>query len=91
LRIDNREYRVAYEPAESRTELFGGNSNWSGPIWFPVNYLIIELFQKFHWYLGDSFRVECPTGSGRSMDLWQVSLELERRFTRIFLLGFKIR
>jgi hypothetical protein len=56
-----------------------------------VNYLIIELLQKFQWYLGDSFRVECPTGSGRSMDLWQVSLELERRFTRIFLLGFKIR
>jgi hypothetical protein len=85
LRIDNREYRVAYEPAESRTELFGGNSNWRGPIWFPVNYLIIESLQKFHWYLGDSFRVECPTGSGRWMDLWQVSIELERRLTRIFL------
>ena len=85
LRVDDHVYRVAYEPAESRTELFGGNSNWRGPVWFPVNYLIIESLQKFHWYLGDSFRVECPTGSGRWMDLWEVSLELERRLTRIFL------
>ncbi len=85
VRLGRSEYRVAYEPAESRTERFGGNSNWRGPIWFPVNFLIIESLQKFHYFLGDDFRVECPTGSGRLMDLWQVSLELERRMTRIFL------
>jgi glycogen debranching enzyme len=85
LRLDGTEYRVDYEPAESRTGLFGGNSNWRGPIWFPVNFLIIESLQKFHWFLGDNFQVECPTASGRLMNLWQVSLELERRLTRIFL------
>ena len=85
LRLDSTEHRVDYEPAESRTGLFGGNSNWRGPIWFPVNFLIIESLQKFHWFLGDNFQVECPTASGRLMNLWQVSLELERRLTRIFL------
>jgi hypothetical protein len=85
LRLDNTEYRIGYEPAESQTRLFGGNSNWRGPIWFPVNFLIIESLQKFHHFLGDNFRVECPTGSGRLMDLWQVSIELERRLIRIFL------
>jgi hypothetical protein len=85
LRLDGTEHRVDYEPAESRAGLFGGNSNWRGPIWFPVNFLIIESLQKFHWFLGDNFRVECPTASGRLMNLWQVSLELERRLTRIFL------
>jgi hypothetical protein len=79
------EYRVDYEPAESGTGLFGGNSNWRGPIWFPVNYLLIESLQKFHHYLGDDFKVECPTGSGRYMTLWEVSQELSRRLTRIFL------
>ena len=59
------EYRVDYEPAESTTGLFGGNSNWRGPIWFPVNYLLIEALQKFHHYYGDDFTVECPTGSGQ--------------------------
>lgn len=78
------EYRIGYEPAESKTGLFGGNSNWRGPVWFPVNFLIIEALQKFHWFFGADFRVECPTGSGRVMDLWQVSLDLERRLTRIF-------
>jgi hypothetical protein len=85
MRLGASEYRIGYEPAESRTGLFGGNSNWRGPVWFPVNFLIIEALQKFHWFLGDDFRVECPSGSGRLMDLWQVSLELERRLTRIFL------
>ena len=85
LRMDGREYRIDYEPAESRTGLFGGNSNWRGPVWFPLNYLIIESLQKFHWYMGESFQVECPTGSGQVMDLWQVSLELERRLTSLFL------
>ncbi|HVW83215.1 MAG TPA: hypothetical protein VHB50_00975 [Bryobacteraceae bacterium] len=84
-RLNGEEYRITYEPAESRTALFGGNSNWRGPVWFPINFLIIEALQKFHWYLGDDFLVECPTGSGRMMSLWQVSLELERRLIRIFL------
>ena len=85
LRLDNTEHRIGYEPAESQTRLFGGNSNWRGPIWFPVNFLIIESLQKFHYFLEDKFRVECPTGSGRLMNLWEVSIELERRLTRIFL------
>ena len=85
LRLDGAEYRIGYEPAESRTGLFGGNSNWRGPIWFPINFLIIEALQKFHWFLGDSFRVEYPSRSGHWMDLWQVSIELERRLSQIFL------
>ena len=74
-----------YEPAESSTGLFGGNSNWRGPIWFPVNYLIIESLQKFHFYLGDDYKVECPTGSGQMMTLWEVSAEISRRLSHIFL------
>jgi hypothetical protein len=85
LPVDGREYRVSYEPAESSTGLFGGNSNWRGPIWFPVNYLLIESLQKFHHYLGDDFRVECPTGSGQYLTLWEVAAELSRRMTRVFL------
>ncbi len=81
------EYRVDYEPAESTTGLFGGNSNWRGPIWFPVNYLIIESLQKFHYYLGDGFKVEYPTGSGRLAPLNHVAAELSRRLTHIFLRG----
>jgi hypothetical protein len=87
LAVNGGEYRVAYEPGESTTGLFGGNSNWRGPIWFPVNYLLIESLQKFHHYLGDEFRVECPTGSGRVLNLWEVAGELSRRLTRIFLPG----
>ncbi|MGH7351721.1 MAG: MGH1-like glycoside hydrolase domain-containing protein, partial [Candidatus Methylomirabilales bacterium] len=79
------QHRVDYEPAESSTGLFGGNSNWRGPIWFPVNYLIIESLQKFHFYLGDDYKVECPTGSGRMATLWEVAGEISRRLTRIFL------
>ncbi|PZO43551.1 MAG: glucosidase [Shackletoniella antarctica] len=82
--VDGREYRVDYEPAESASGLFGGNSNWRGPIWFPVNYLMIESLQKFHYYLGDSYRVECPTGSGQWLNLWQVASELSRRLMAIF-------
>lgn len=85
LRIDGMEHRVDYEPAESSTGLFGGNSNWRGPIWFPVNYLIIESLQKFHHYLGPNFKVECPTGSGNMMNLWEVATELSQRLTKIFL------
>jgi hypothetical protein len=84
---DTTEHRVEYEPAESSTWLFGGNSNWRGPIWFPVNYLIIESLQKFHYYLGDGYKVECPTGSGRMLTLDEVATELARRLTGIFLRG----
>ena len=87
LDVDGHEYRVDYEPAESSTGLFGGNSNWRGPIWFPVNFLIIESLQKFHHYFGDEFRVECPVGSGRMLTLWEVAAEISRRLSRIFLRG----
>jgi hypothetical protein len=85
LTVSGVQHRVDYEPAESSTGLFGGNSNWRGPIWFPVNYLIIESLQKFHFYLGDDYKVECPTGSGRMATLWEVAGEISRRLTRIFL------
>jgi hypothetical protein len=85
FRLNGNEYRVAYEPGESSTGLFGGNSNWRGPVWFPVNFLLIESLQKFHHYLGDEFQVECPTGSGNLMTLWEVSAEISRRLARIFL------
>jgi len=87
LSVHGMEHRVDYEPGESSTGLFGSNSNWRGPIWFPVNYLIIESLQKFHYYLGDDYKVECPTGSGRMMTLWEVAGEISRRLTRIFLRG----
>jgi Glycosyl hydrolase family 63 C-terminal domain len=79
--------RVDYEPAESTTGFFGGNSNWRGPIWFPVNYLLIESLQKFHHYYGEDFKVEFPTGSGSETDLWQVAAEISRRLIRIFVRG----
>jgi hypothetical protein len=85
LTVDGQEHRVDYEPGESTTGLFGGNSNWRGPIWFPVNYLLIESLQKFHHYLGDEFKVECPTGSDRMMTLAEVATELSHRLARIFL------
>jgi hypothetical protein len=85
FQVDGHEHRVDYEPGESSTGLFGGNSNWRGPIWFPLNYLLIESLQKFHHYLGDDFKVECPTGSGQMMTLWEVAAEISRRLTRIFL------
>jgi hypothetical protein len=87
LRVNGLEHSVRYEPAESSTGLFGGNSNWRGPIWFPVNFLIIESLQKFHHYLGDDYKVECPTGSGRMMTLWEVAAEISQRLTNIFLKG----
>jgi len=79
------EHRVDYEPAESSSGLFGGNSNWRGPIWFPVNYLLIEALQKFHHFYGDTLKVACPAGAGPMLDLWSVAGELSRRLTRIFL------
>ena len=75
---------VEYQPAESTSGLFGGNSNWRGPVWFPVNYLIIESLQKFHHYYGDDFKIECPTGSGRYLTINEVATELGRRLTRLF-------
>jgi hypothetical protein len=85
MRVDGIEYRVAYEPAESTTNLFGGNSNWRGPVWFPINFLIIEALQRFHHYFGDAFTVEHPTGSGVKMTLDAVAADLSRRLSRIFL------
>jgi hypothetical protein len=87
LSINGTEHCVSYEPAESTTGLFGGNSNWRGPVWFPVNFLLIESLQKFHHYLGDDYRVEFPTSSGQHLNLWQVAAELSRRLTHIFLRG----
>ena len=87
LRIDGHTFRVDYEPAESQTGMFGGNSNWRGPVWLPVNYLVIEGLQRFAHYHGDSLRIECPTGSGRTMPIWDVAAELSRRLIGLFTLG----
>jgi hypothetical protein len=85
LHVNGTEHRVDYEPGESTTALFGGNSNWRGPIWFPLNFLVIESLQKFHHYLGNDFKVEFPTGSGNMKTLLDVAGELSRRMTNIFL------
>ncbi len=84
LRVSDAEFRVDYEPAESTTGLFGGNSNWRGPVWFPLNYLFIEALQKFHYYFGDDYKVEFPTGSGRMLTLWDCSMELSQRLIALF-------
>ena len=85
FRADGEVHRVDYVPGESNTFLFGGNSNWRGPIWFPTNYLIIEALERYHHYYGDAFKVECPTGSGRWMNLQQAAREIASRLGRIFL------
>ena len=85
LRFDGTVSSVNYEPAESATGTFGGNSNWRGPIWFPVNYLLVESLQKYHHYYGEDFKVACPTGSNNQTDLWQAAAEISRRLTHIFL------
>ena len=85
LEVDGRDFRVGYERAESQTGLFGGNSNWRGPVWFPLNYLLIEALQRFHDYLGDEFTVECPAGSGVAMTLEEVAAEIRRRLATLFL------
>jgi hypothetical protein len=79
------EYRVDYVPGDSNTGLFGGNSNWRGPVWFPLNYLVVEALERYHHYYGDSLRVECPKGSGKYLDLKQVSVELSSRLGGLFL------
>jgi hypothetical protein len=85
LHVNGLSQAVDYEPAESTGELFGGNSNWRGPVWFPLNFLMIEALQRVHHYYGDDFKVECPTGSGRQMTLWDVGREVSRRLSHIFL------
>ena len=87
LRLNGHEYCVGYEPAESASNLFGGNSNWRGPVWFPTNYLLIESLQKFHHYFGGEFTIEFPTGSGRHITLGEAAAELSRRLARLFLRG----
>jgi hypothetical protein len=87
VHVNGQVSQVSYEPAESTTGLFGGNSNWRGPIWFPVNFLLVESLQKFHHYYGEDFLVECPTHSNKEMDLWQVAADISRRLTHIFLRG----
>jgi hypothetical protein len=84
LNVGGQEYRVDYLPAESNTGMFGGNSNWRGPIWMPVNALILRALQNFYLYYGDNFKIECPTGSGKLMNLFEVSKEISDRLTRIF-------
>ena len=85
LQAGGQEYRVAYVPGESDSGMFGGNSNWRGPVWFPVNYLLIEALERYHHFYGDSLQVECPTGSGRMMNLAEVARELSARLCRLFL------
>jgi Glycosyl hydrolase family 63 C-terminal domain len=85
LHLAGQEYRLDYEPAESSTDLFGGNSNWRGPIWMPVNHLILLALRKYHQYYGDDFKIECPTGSGNQKTLDQVAHELATRLVKLFL------
>ena len=79
-----QKHQVRYVPGESETGMFGGNSNWRGPIWFPTNFLLIQSLKRYHAFYGDSFRVECPTGTGHSMNLIEVAQELERRMILLF-------
>jgi len=85
LKAFSEEYEVHYVPGEARSYLFGGNSNWRGPIWFPINFLIIESLEKFHFFYGDSFKIECPTGSGNFMTLEEVAKDISKRLIRLFL------
>jgi hypothetical protein len=85
LTVQGEEKIVNYEPAESQTGIFGGNSNWRGPVWFPINYLLIESLQQFHHYYGDEFKVECPTGSGTYLTLKEVANELSNRLIKLWL------
>jgi len=85
LHANGNEHRVDYEPAESSIGLFGGNSNWRGPVWFPINFLLLEALQKFHYFYGDGLKVELPTGSGKQATLWEAAAEISRRLSRIFL------
>lgn len=85
LNMAGEVYKVAYLPAESDTGMFGGNSNWRGPIWFPVNILILRSLFQYYTYYGDDFKIECPTGSGQWMTLFEVAKEIGRRLSNVFL------
>ena len=85
VRLDGTPYCIGYEPGESRGNLFGGNSNWRGPVWYPINYLLIEALERYHHFYGDTLKVECPAGSGTFMTLEQVAQELARRLTSLFV------
>jgi hypothetical protein len=85
LLVKDQEFRVSYLPAESNTGMFGGNSNWRGPVWMPVNFLIFRALLQFYGFYGDSFKIECPTGSGNEMTLFEVAREISTRLTRLFL------
>jgi glycogen debranching enzyme len=85
MQFEGKEHRVDYQPAESNSGMFGGNSNWRGPVWLPVNFLLVESLQRFHHFFGDAFTVEFPTGSGRQVTLWEAAGEVSRRVNRIFL------
>ncbi|HET7259757.1 MAG TPA: hypothetical protein VFI75_08545 [Candidatus Acidoferrum sp.] len=87
VQVNDHVSKVDYEPAESTSGLFGGNSNWRGPIWFPLNYLLVEALQKFHHYYGEDFKVECPSRAGNEVDLWEVAAEISRRLVHIFVRG----
>jgi hypothetical protein len=84
FRMDGNEYQVGYEPGEAVTPLFGGNSNWRGPVWLPLNYLLIEALERYCHFYGDSFKVECPTGSGKMLTLDEAALEIALRVTKLF-------
>jgi hypothetical protein len=85
VNVEGQEYRVKYLPAESDTGMFGGNSNWRGPIWMPVNVILIRALMSFYLYYGDNFKIECPTGSGHQMNLFEVAREIAHRLSSIFL------
>jgi hypothetical protein len=87
IEIAGQRFCVSYEPGEGQTGLFGGNSNWRGPIWMPLNYLLVESLQKFHYYYGDDFLIECPVGSGTSTTLLGAAHEIARRLQALFLRG----
>ena len=84
LKVDEQEFRVEYAPGESPTQMFGGNSNWRGPVWFPINYMIVKALERYHRFYGNDLLIECPTGSGNRMNLWEVSQELRRRLAGLF-------
>ncbi|MCA8967984.1 MAG: glucosidase, partial [Planctomycetes bacterium] len=85
--LDGHTQRVAYVPGESDSGMFGGNSNWRGPVWLPMNWLIIEALERYHYFYGDDLRVECPRGSGRFVDLKEAAAEIARRLVRLFVPG----
>jgi hypothetical protein len=87
VRIGDADFSVEYTPAESTSGTFGGNSNWRGPVWFPLNFLLIEALQSFHFYYGDAYRIEFPSGSGKLLTLWEIATDLSQRLIGLFLPG----